>query len=74
MPTQVITCTICKARFWVSEAQPQMTRSDAERHIVREHKKARAEAAEHLDGVDQVSADSTPPWTTVQSTDTSTPP
>lgn len=74
MPAQVITCTICNARFWVSKTQPQMTASDATRHVVREHGMGRPEAVEHLRGLDQVSADSTPPWTTVQSTETSTPP
>lgn len=74
MPAQVITCTICNARFRVSQTQPQMTASDATRHVVREHGMQRPEAGKHLRGLDQTSTDSTPPWTTAQSTETSTPP
>lgn len=39
-----ITCTTCKARFRVSPTHPEATRSDAERHVVREHKIPRAQA------------------------------
>lgn len=45
-----ITCTICKARFRVSETHPEMTASDALRHVVREHKIARGEAEAQLTG------------------------
>lgn len=45
-----ITCTICKARFRVSETHPEMTVSDALRHVVREHKVTRGEAEAKLTG------------------------
>lgn len=46
-----ITCTICKARFRVSETHPEMTVSDALRHVVREHKVTREVAEAKLVGV-----------------------
>lgn len=45
-----ITCTICKARFRVSETRPEMTASDALRHVVREHRVTREEAEANLTG------------------------
>lgn len=46
-----VTCTICKARFRISDTHPEMTASDAVRHVVREHKVTRAEARDKLTGL-----------------------
>jgi hypothetical protein len=51
MAAPEIACMICKARFRVSDTHPEMTASDALRHVVREHGVSRADAHEHLTGV-----------------------
>lgn len=51
MSAQEITCTICQARFRISETHPEMTASDALRHVVHEHKHTRAEAETKLTGL-----------------------
>lgn len=47
----MITCTVCQARFRISDTHPEMTVSDALRHVVREHKVAREVAESKLVGV-----------------------
>lgn len=45
-----ITCTICNARFRISDTHPEMTTSDALRHAVREHNLTREDATTRLAG------------------------